>query len=341
MTSLLSSVPKRILILGSVALLLAALLMARWIADWGLVTIHVKNAPLKKVIASIARQGHVRIQSSLDPANTISMDVDRVPVAVAIDILSIRADASWRLVYLAAKFRTAISVALMALGENGKVDGWTMHYYPGPPAPGGSGLAIDPRALSLQIEGPDQDLPKLLDQAAQKTGVMTGLPDDWNPTAGTIPKYNRVSKVIPALVSSARGRVVEFFFLYEHNHPSGGNENAGSEPQGDQGGRFGTDANPEWREQRELAQIQLLPPSERGAAKKHMAEMKDFFVQMKGLSPAERRAKWQQMMANPDFLYQMQDRQLLRQANQSPEQRINRAVNYLNNRATVQASRSH
>ena len=102
MTHPLATIPRRQWILFGGALLLAILLIARWIADWGLVTIHVKEAPLGKIIASIARQGHVRFESSLDPATPVSLDVDKVTPVQAIDLLTARTEASWRIVYLAA-----------------------------------------------------------------------------------------------------------------------------------------------------------------------------------------------------------------------------------------------
>jgi hypothetical protein len=72
-----------------------------------------------------------------------------------------------------------------------------------------------------------------------------------------------------------------------------------------------------------------------------MAERKAMFAGMQGLTPEQRRAKWQQMMANPDMLLQMQDQQLLRQTQRTPDQQITRAVNYINRKAAAQAAQSH
>ena len=89
--------PARMLFLAGAALLLFGILITRWISHWGLVTIHVKNAPLGKVVASIARQGHIQIETSLDVTKPISLDVDLVTPAEALETLSIGADATWRL----------------------------------------------------------------------------------------------------------------------------------------------------------------------------------------------------------------------------------------------------
>ncbi len=341
------SIPKRMLLLGGVALLLFGLLVGRWIAGWGLVTIHVTNTPLSKVISSITRQGHVRVESSLDPMQLVSLDVDKVLPAVAVDILSIRADASWRVVYLAAPTKAVLNEAIIHLSGAGKIVDWTTHYYPTPPLETENGLALDPRCLELKIEGPDRDLSKLLDEAAQKSGVMTASPQNWLPTVQKLPQANQVRRVLPALIKSAHGKSAEFFLITHRPQRWEGNESATNDSSQSQpseaGPRFGDLAsmNPAWQEEKQLAQIKLLPRSEQDAVRKNLGERKALFDQLKGLSPEERRAKWKQLMSNPDNLQQMQDRMLLRQANQTAEQRINRAVNYLTRKASAQAGQGH
>jgi hypothetical protein len=342
MTHPLATIPKRQLLLFGAALLLAIILLAQWISDWGLVTIHVKDAPLSKVIASIASQGHVQIKSSLDPTTSVSLDVDKVTPVQAIDTLSVRTDASWRMVYLAAPTQGDLNAASISLQGTGAIDGWTTAFYPGAPFQSENGLALDPRKLSLALEGTAQDLPQLLDQAAQKSGVMISLPKDWNPTATRLPKPGAVAEVIPSLIKKSHGKVAAFFYLSQHpRRPEGERSQGDQNQQGEQGPRVWEKMNPEWRDQRQLAQMALLPASEQADAKKRMAERKAMFAGMQGLTPEQRRAKWQQMMANPDMLLQMQDQQLLRQTQRTPDQQITRAVNYINRKAAAQAAQSH
>ncbi len=157
--------------------------------------------------------------------------------------------------------------------------------------------------------------------------------------AQKLPKPNQVCKVLPPLVSSVHGSMVEVFLLTERLH-QGFSESGQTNDGGNQIPQFAA-MNSEWRDQHQLAQIKLLPPEEQPAAKKAFNDRKAFFASMKNLSPEERRAKWQEMMNNPDmmnnagFQQQMQDMQLLRQANQTEQQRIKRAVNYLNHKAAV------
>lgn len=354
-----TALPKRLLFLGGVAALLAIILIAKWIGEWGLVTIHVKNTPVGKVMASIARQGHVRVEGSLDPLKPVTLDVDRVTPAEALDVLAIRTDASWRVVYLAAPGKADLDSALAQLRASTSVKNWTSAYYPatqwgGGGAGGGpalsSGEIIDPRSLEWKPEGPERGLSALLDEAAQKTGVMTMLPKDWSPTAQKLPKINRVGKTIPALVGSVRGKSLEFFLLAERPPRSGGDSPQESGAPVQEGGtprQVETTpqdrpppqaAKQEWMEQRQLAQIKKLPPARQAAAKKEMSERTAFFDSLKGLPYEERRAKVQAMMADPALAEKMQDARLLRDAQRTPEQRISRAVNYINRKNAAKAA---
>ena len=190
---------------------------------------------------------------------------------------------------------------------------------------------MDPRRLELKIEGSDTDLSKLLDEVAQKSGVMTASPQSWETTAKNIPKPNQVCKVLPALIGSAHGKTAELFFITQRQRQGDGGDRTDTADAGTDQSSF----NPDWKEQLQLAQIELLPPEEQPAAREEHAKRKALFAQLHGLSPKERRAKWQQMMSDPDNLQQMMDNMLVRSANQTAEQRIQRAVNYLNRKAAA------
>lgn len=345
----------RQLIIGAIALLLAVILIARWVADWGLVTIHAKDQPLSTVIASISRQGGVRIESSLDPSKLVSMEVVKVTPATALATLASASDAGWRVVYLAAPTTASLNEAVLSLKATGKIDNWVTSYYPEPGGGWGGeyGQEIDPRSLAITIEGNDRDLGKLLDEASQKSGVMTAFPKDWSPLAA-LPKPTRVSKAISSIVNSAHGTLAEFFFLTEPPRRVGSGGGAGegdrgpeesAEPKPYQPARFpmavtATDhppVNPAWVAQRQEAMIKKLPTEKQPEARKYQEETKAFFDSLKGLSRQERMAKVQDAMANSELGEKMMDAQLLRRAQQSPESRITRAVSYLNRKAATKA----
>ena len=328
----------RLLLLGGVAFLLFAILVARWIANWGLVTIHVKDAPLAKIISSIAKQGHVRIETSLDPSKSVSLDVDRVPVTEALDALAARTDASWCLAYLAAPTKPQLNGALISISGGGsKVDGWNTFYYPTPFGMDNPELGlVDPRYCALTIEGPDRDFSKLMNEASQKSGVMMLFPKEWSPTISQLPKPNQVHKIIPALVRSAHGKCIELFYLTDRrrrDRPPGE-----PPPNTEKDAQEQAPMNMDWLEQRTLAKIAHLPSEKQAEAKQELTEQKALFAEMRQLSPEDRRAKMRAMMNNPDLVDKMADQRLLRDAKLTADQRITRAVNYLNRKSSIQAS---
>ena len=60
--------------------------------NWGLVTVKVTDAPLNKVISSIEWQGWVKIYTNLPPDSKVTMYVDHVPLAEAMETLAANVD---------------------------------------------------------------------------------------------------------------------------------------------------------------------------------------------------------------------------------------------------------
>jgi hypothetical protein len=340
--------PKRFLLLTGTAAVLAVILIGKWIADWGLVTIHVKNAPLRTVIASIARQGHVHVESSLDPLRPITMDIDHATPAEAVDLLATRADASWRAVIVAAPAKAPIEEAKSSLRSGGSPDGWVTSYYPlpGPMLVASGDSAIDPRQLDWKPEGPDLDLLKLLDEAAQKSGVMTLVPATWAPAVSKLPKADAAGKALHALIVSVRGQDESFLYLTEPRRQQGATPDPEiTEAAAAWGGRRGSapgadrpSMKPEWADQRARARIKKLPAAVQAESTKEYEETKAVFDGMKDLPPEARREKIREIMANPSLQEKMADARLRRDSKMTAEQRISRAVNYISRKAAAKAA---
>ena len=336
-----SAMPKRFLILAATAALLAAILIGRWIADWGLVTIHVKNAPLRTVIASIARQGHVQVESSLDPSLPVTLDVDRVTPAEAVDLLATRADASWRGVIIAAPAKAAIDEAKSSLRAGGSPEGWITWYYPPQATMTASGdSAIDPRQLEWKPEGPDLDLVKLLDEAAQKSGGMILLPKEWAPPVPRLPKVAPLGQALHSLIGSVHGQDDSFLYITEQPRRQQGatpdSPSAVAVTGG--GGADRPSVKPEWADQRARASIKKLPEAARAKATKEYEETKAAFDGIRDLPPAARREKIREIMANPAMQEKIDEARLLRDSKMTTAQRINRAVNYISRKAAAKAA---
>jgi len=75
-----------------IGLLILANIANYFYSNWGLVTVKVTNAPLSKVIPSIEWQGWVKIYTNLPPDTKVTMYVDHVPLAEAMETLAANVD---------------------------------------------------------------------------------------------------------------------------------------------------------------------------------------------------------------------------------------------------------
>jgi len=71
-----------------VALLIVANIVSYFYSNWGLISVNVHDAPLSKVIKSIEWQGWVKIYTNLPADTKVTMYVNHVPLAEAMETLS-------------------------------------------------------------------------------------------------------------------------------------------------------------------------------------------------------------------------------------------------------------
>lgn len=329
-------------------LLLLVLVWGAWqiYAGWGLVTMDVRDAPLSKVLSTISRQGGIEIASNLDPTTPVTLKVKRVPPVEALDIVAVRAEASWRLAYLGAPDEATIDAALAAFRAGGEAPGWTSY------GAGGftlvapqSGAALDLRRVSWTPTEPG-GLPALLEEAAQKTGVLLAAPDEWKPSV-TAPSAGPIAEAAPRLFREAGGVSREVFLLRSRG------EMADDEGPGDRrgawigGSRTGGERGGGWMralgdaqrtEERVEAQIALLPESEREKAREDFKMMRDFWQGVRELPEDQRRAKAQEFFNRPEVAERMDERRTAREAKMTPKQRLERAQRYLERKAAMKKS---
>ena len=72
--------------------LIVANIFYHYYLNWGLITVKVHDAPLGKVIRSIEWQGWVKIYTNLDLTSKVTMYVDHVPLAEAMETLAVNVD---------------------------------------------------------------------------------------------------------------------------------------------------------------------------------------------------------------------------------------------------------
>ena len=102
-------------------------------ANWGLVTVHSAKDPLSQVIRAIEKQGHVTVKTDLDPATPVHLNVDKVVVSEALETLAAATDARWRLTFIVAGDKGAISTVVASLTSGQRPAGWKTAFVPVPP----------------------------------------------------------------------------------------------------------------------------------------------------------------------------------------------------------------
>lgn len=339
----------RLFLPGLLALLV--LFWAAWqiYAGWGLVTLDVRDSPLSKVLATISRQGGIDIASNVDPTTPVTIKVKRVPPVEALDIVAVRTDASWRLAYLGAPDQAAIDTALANFRVGGETPGWTSY------GAGGfsmvepqSSAALDLRRVNWTPSAAGE-LPSLLDEASQKTGVFLAAPADWKPSTAA-PKPGPIARTAPQLFRNAGGVAREVFLLRarsprDDDDWGGGGRggpwigNAPATASGQRGGGWmRAMGDPQQVTERVEAQIALLPKNEQEKAREDFSMMREFWQSVRELPDEERRAKAQEFFNRPEVAERMDERRMAREAKMAPKQRLERAQRYLERKAAMKKS---
>ena len=298
----------------------------------GLITLDFKNAPITKVIASIERQGHVRIGTNVPPETPVTIHMKKVHLMDALETLSVRVEGSLRVVFAGASTKAQAAAAVEELASGKRSDQWAVAWFPSM-GMFASDTPPDPRFLAVKPEaGEKNDLQSALQQVAMKSGVMTAVPRDWNPDAKMPKNTAPAASIVRQLINASGGQVQESFLIVARGGRDGG---PGGPDGGDRAGQAGggprgrEGMNPEWLAQQAEAAIAQLPPDERLAAKADFDAMKKFRDELRALPEDQRRAKMDEMMSRPDVQDKMAARQDARDARQSPQQREQRMKAYI------------
>ena len=204
----------------------------------GLITLDFKNAPVTKVIASIERQGHVRIGTNVPPETPVTIHMKKVCLMDALETLSVRVEGSLRAVFAGASTKAQAAAALEELASGKRSDQWAVAWFPSMGMLG-TDTPPDPRFLAVKPEaGEKNDLQSALAQVAMKSGVMTAVPRDWNPDAKMPANTAPAASIVRQLINSSGGQVQESFLIVARGGRSGG---PGGPDGGDRAGQAGGD----------------------------------------------------------------------------------------------------
>ena len=299
----------------------------------GLITLDFKDAPVSKVIASVERQGHVRVGTNVPPETLVTIHMKKVPLMDALETLSVRVEGELRVVFAGASTKTQAAAALEEIASGKRSDQWAIAWFPSMGMIAGD-TPPDPRFLAVKPEaGEKNDLQSALLQVAVKSGVMTAVPREWNPDAKMPKNTAPAASIVRQLINSSGGQVQESFLIIARGGRDG--RPGGPPDGGDRGGQAGggprgrEGMNPEWLAQRAEAAIAQLPPDERVAAKADFDAMRKTFEEVRALPEDQRRAKMDELMNRHDMQDKMAARQDSRDARQSPQQREQRMKAYI------------
>ncbi len=319
----------QILAIATALLLVYAVAYHIW-AGWGLITIHAKQEPLDKVIASMERQGHAKIESDLPTDTPVTMDVTRVPLTDALETLSVATESRWRLLYFVAGDKSTLQSAELAWFGGQRPDGWKLLAFPTGNFFSGDDDTTppDPRkdVWTPKTAGP-APLQSFLSDAAALTNAGFAYPQDWNPTVNSAPKPGKVESAVPKLISAAGGREDQMFFLSKRG-------DRGPRTAGDASGpTIGNDLD--LMAEHMQAQIDRLPPDQRADAQANYNAQRAFMESLKDMSDDERRAAFLAHLQDPQVQQQIANRLDAGENRMSHDQRMQRMQNYVNRKLSA------
>ena len=313
-------------------------------SHWGLITVHSHGRPLGEVIRSIEKQGRARIATDRDLTLPVTMDVEKVVLAEALETLSTVTDSRWRLAYFVAGDRPSIDGALTGIVSGQRPEGWKTSFVPLPPIGiDEPAVPLDPRRDRWETKTPpEQTLQAFLDQAAQSVSASFFVPVAWNPSVSKPPKSGPIRQSLAKLASATGSKYEEVFLLQKSGRGARdqNDDEEGPRPMdfsGPGGGGRGA-FNREAMQERIKAEIEKLPPEKRTAAQKEFDERRAMFESLRDLPPEQRRAKMEEVMQNPAAQERAENMQSARDARRTPQQRVDRAQRYMERKMQAQNS---
>jgi hypothetical protein len=312
-------------LLGALGVLFIANVIYYVVGNWGLVTIHAQDQPLGDIIRSVERQAHITLHTNVDLATPVTMYVTKVPLTDALETLSAVTESRWSLLYVVGPDSARVKEGIVQLDAPELSSDWKRVFVPIPgfivPQLANSDAApLDPRSMHWRVEVPTtSDLQEYLNQGAKTADVTYILPADWDPAVVQQPASGTLHSVTKKIVSSVSGRYEEFFYLQKRVRVA----------------RDGQGRQDLWQnadllarmDERVQQQIAALPADQQAAAQQNYNDQKTFFQSLAALTPEERRAKLRDRFQNQD-----PDN---RNDRRSPEQRAQRMLNYVQNRAAA------
>lgn len=339
------------------------LALANGIYHWwftrGLITIHCEDWPPSKVVHEIERQGGALVKTNLPEDLKIQLNIDKVPVAEALETLATVVEARWRLTYIFAPSLPEAHAALAGFASGQRPEGWKQLFLPVfAPVADEAAVLPDPRDDPWLVKPTDKpEFQAYVSQAAESVNAAFAYPEKWNPAVSKVPSAGPIGKSAPSLATHAGGRVLEVFLLEKRgrdNDGPGGPGGPGGPPDDFGGGRFSfgdrdRDRGPKDRDEgdrekrreaykrRMQAELDKLPADKRAIAQAEADERTKFYESLKDLTPEQRKEKMEERMNNPTTQDRFDQRMSNQMARMSPNQRVSKANKYIQRKESVRA----
>ncbi len=337
------SFSRQTVLIGAALFLVVAFAGHRLFFYDGGITIREKQVPLSVIMDQLKKKGGIPVHSNIDPNTLVTMDVQSVPLAEAMEVLATELDARWMPYYVLAPDKAGLSQVLGALEAGSGREGVKTFYRPlqgpaewviGEHLPDVARLTWVKEALAGK-----KDMVGVLGGLAEGSDAGYAIPLDWNPAIGELPKKKLLGKAVAQVADSAKARNYAFLYLHqrERNPAFGGGPGQGERPQSGGNGQWERQ-NQDVVEKRLALRMASLPESERVEAEKNWVQQKNQWQEMEKLSPEERRAKVQVIMEDPAFQERMEERAERRDGRSSPEKRRDRYKSYAERKKQIKGS---
>ncbi|NJK91225.1 MAG: hypothetical protein HC904_04945 [Blastochloris sp.] len=302
------------------------------------ITIREKKVPLSQILGEIKRQGGIPVHSNLDPGTLVSMDVEKVTLPEAMEVLAVTLDARWAPYFALAQDQSGLAELLGHLESPTGSEALARFQRPLPgPVEWVLGEYLpNPKKLvwsAAEARGKNT-LHEHLEIMAQASEAGYVVKKDWNPALTSLNLSDRVDRAVGQLAGQLKAR--HHAFLYVSRRSWGGGYGAGEGGRNLDGERSSSDL--ELLDQRIQRRLAELPQGERAEAQKNWDEQKKTWAELQAMSPEDRRARMQELMEDPVMQEKMEEMNELRDRRRSPEARRARYQRYIQRKSSLKGN---
>ncbi len=289
-----------------------------WRAHSKLVTLHVRNAPVAKVVSKLRWQTWETFVANTNVTGAITLDVDRMPLERVLSIIGEQLNARWTSVYPI--YRDKIALVSLGRALRGEADlantGFTTEGGPGmgfrsePPG-------AEPRLVTLHLTNTDLTISALA--LGRFGGGQVLVEKSANAPVNLELANLSLEKAVATVAQSTHRKTTHLYSLQPGRGP--GMMAAGRGGDRERPDRAPADGEADARRAEKMQQVlQALPEDEQKKAEERQAER----TAMQSLTPEQRQQLMADRMNSPEMQARADQRAASNIKNTTPEQRRDR-----------------